>query len=74
MICDLCTLLCHLFQALNFDLTKGLLDVVCIYASMMILLGQIDDRKAICGLYNIAHETTRGAPYVIIYFSMFYHF
>ena len=50
-------------QALNFDLTKGLLDLVTIYASMMIMLGQIDDRKIICGLYNIAHETTRGAPY-----------
>ena len=47
-------------QALNFDLTKGLLDLVTVYVSIMILLGQVDDKKIITGLYNVAHDSTRG--------------
>ncbi|XP_003382558.1 PREDICTED: nck-associated protein 1-like [Amphimedon queenslandica] len=62
VITSLATVQFNFDIALNFDLTKGLLDLVTIYASMMIMLGQIEDRKIICGLYNIAHETTRGAP------------
>ncbi len=58
--CVLLTLVCFL-QALNFDLTKGLLNLVSQYVSVLYLLGQIDDRKAICALYNIAHENTRGS-------------
>lgn len=52
---------CFDLQTLNFDLTKGLLDLVSTYASIMILLGQVDERRAIAGLYNMAHESARGA-------------
>lgn len=48
-------------KALNFDLTKALLNLISQYVSILYLLGQIDDRKAICALYNIAHENTRGS-------------
>ncbi len=62
---------------MNFDLTKGLLNLVTHYASILYLLGQIDDRKAICALYNIAHENTRGSGLVTnivcseVYFMIF---
>lgn len=36
-------------QSLNFDLTRSLLELVSMYASIMILLGQVEDRKAIAG-------------------------
>ncbi len=48
-------------QALNFDLTRSLLDLVSMYASIMILLGQVDDRRVIAGLFNVAHEGARGS-------------
>ncbi|XP_033101445.1 nck-associated protein 1-like isoform X1 [Anneissia japonica] len=38
----------------NFDLTKGYLDMVCTYISIMILLARVEDRKAMLGLYNQA--------------------
>ncbi|XP_040573731.1 membrane-associated protein Hem [Lepeophtheirus salmonis] len=40
----------------NFDLTKAYLNVVSTYASLMILLSRVEDRKAVLGLYNAAHE------------------
>ena len=30
---------------MNFDLTSALLDLVSTYASIMIMLGQVDDRR-----------------------------
>ena len=46
----------HFDISLNFDLTKRYLDLVATYASMMILLSRINDRKSLLGLYNIAYE------------------
>lgn len=44
----------------NFDLTKGYLDLMVTYVSLMILLSRVDDRKAVLGLFNTAHEMTHG--------------
>ena len=45
----------------NFDLTKLYLDVVSLYIRLMILLSRVDDRKAVLGLFNAAHEIIHGA-------------
>jgi NCK-associated protein 1 len=47
--------------SLNFDLTKLYLDVVSMYIRLMILLSRVDDRKAVLGLFNAAHEMVHGA-------------
>uniref|UniRef100_T1JIM6 Membrane-associated protein Hem n=1 Tax=Strigamia maritima TaxID=126957 RepID=T1JIM6_STRMM len=39
-----------------FDLTKGYLDLVVTYVTLMILLSRVEDRKAVLGLFNAAHE------------------
>ena len=49
------------FQTVNFDLTKNYLDLIITYTTLMILLSRIEERKAIIGLYNYAHEMTHGA-------------
>lgn len=41
---------------LNPDLTKAYLDLVITYVSLMILLSRVEDRKAVLGLFNAAHE------------------
>lgn len=41
---------------LNFDLTRQYLDLVVSYLSVMILMSQVEDRKAVLGLFNAAHE------------------
>ena len=46
----------HFDISLNFDLTKRYLDLVVTYVSMMIMVSRIEDRRALLGLYNIAHE------------------
>ncbi|MEQ2182288.1 Nck-associated protein 1 [Goodea atripinnis] len=48
-------------QTVNFDLTKNYLDLVVTYTTLMIILSRIEERKAIIGLYNYAHEMTHGA-------------
>uniref|UniRef100_A0AAY4EU17 Nck-associated protein 1 n=1 Tax=Denticeps clupeoides TaxID=299321 RepID=A0AAY4EU17_9TELE len=45
----------------NFDLTKNYLDLVVTYTTLMMLLSRIEERKAIIGLYNYAHEMTHGS-------------
>uniref|UniRef100_A0A8C7DFC9 Nck-associated protein 1 n=1 Tax=Oncorhynchus kisutch TaxID=8019 RepID=A0A8C7DFC9_ONCKI len=45
----------------NFDLTKNYLDLVVTYTNLMMLLSRIEERKAIIGLYNYAHEMTHGS-------------
>lgn len=50
----------HFDIALNFDLTKRYLDLISLYTSMMIMLSQLEDRKIILGLYNVAHEMQNG--------------
>ncbi len=47
--------------SLNFDLTRLYLEVVCIYVRLLILLSRVDDRKAVLGLFNAAHEMVHGA-------------
>ncbi|EMP26350.1 Nck-associated protein 1 [Chelonia mydas] len=49
------------FKTVNFDLTKNYLDLIITYTTLMILLSRIEERKAIIGLYNYAHEMTHGA-------------
>ena len=56
---DVCGVVLDL--GLNFDLTKLYLDVVCIYVRLLILLSRVDDRKAVFGLFNVAHEMVHGA-------------
>ncbi|KAK7878998.1 hypothetical protein WMY93_034170, partial [Mugilogobius chulae] len=51
-------------QTVNFDLTKNYLDLVVTYTTLMIILSRIEERKAIIGLYNYAHEMTHGARQV----------
>lgn len=48
-------------QTVNFDLTKNYLDLVVTYTTLMMLLSRIEERKAIIGLYNYAHEMTHGS-------------
>ncbi|CAG2161911.1 unnamed protein product [Oppiella nova] len=40
----------------NFDMTKAYLDLIVTYVSLMILLSRVEDRKAVLGLFNTAHE------------------
>lgn len=49
------------FQAVNFDFTKNYLDLIINYTSVIIMLSRIDDKKALVGMFNCAHEMTNGA-------------
>uniref|UniRef100_A0A0V0G7U7 Putative membrane-associated hematopoietic protein n=1 Tax=Triatoma dimidiata TaxID=72491 RepID=A0A0V0G7U7_TRIDM len=51
---DACQL--HLDITLNFELTKGYLELCVTYVSLMVLLSRVEDRKAVLGLFNAAHE------------------
>ncbi|CAK8685235.1 nck-associated protein 1-like isoform X1 [Clavelina lepadiformis] len=44
----------------NYDLTSNFLELVVRYVSLMILVSRIDDRKAIIGLYDHAHDMIHG--------------
>lgn len=54
------------FQTVNFDLTKGYLDLIVTYVSVLVLLARVEDRKAVLGLFNFAHELMHGKAYVSI--------
>jgi len=43
-------------QTLNFELTKAYLELVVTYVTLMVLLSRVEDRKAVLGLFNAAHE------------------
>ncbi|XP_036276574.1 nck-associated protein 1 isoform X5 [Pipistrellus kuhlii] len=64
-VCELLNTMdvCQVFFdiTVNFDLTKNYLDLIITYTTLMILLSRIEERKAIIGLYNYAHEMTHGA-------------
>uniref|UniRef100_A0A8C3LAQ5 Nck-associated protein 1 n=1 Tax=Chrysolophus pictus TaxID=9089 RepID=A0A8C3LAQ5_CHRPC len=64
-VCELLNTIdvCQVFFdiTVNFDLTKNYLDLIITYTTLMILLSRIEERKAIIGLYNYAHEMTHGA-------------
>lgn len=57
-IMDQCQL--HLDITVNYDLTKGYLDLVVTYVSLLVLLSRVEDRKAVLGLFNTAHEMSHG--------------
>jgi len=50
----------HFDISINFDLTKKYLDLVVTYVSMMLIVSKIEDKRALLGLYNIAHEMQHG--------------
>nr|CAB3264230.1 nck-associated protein 1 [Phallusia mammillata] len=50
----------YLDLTVNFDLTSGFLDLVSRFVSLMIIVSRIDDRKAIIGLYENAHDMIHG--------------
>ncbi|XP_066472263.1 nck-associated protein 1-like [Tiliqua scincoides] len=51
---------CYFDILVNFDFTKNYLDLIVTYASVILLLSRIDDRKAVIGLYHCAHEMIHG--------------
>ncbi|KAJ8688113.1 hypothetical protein QAD02_023908 [Eretmocerus hayati] len=59
-VCELLTAMdacaVYLDITVNFDLTKNYLDLVITYTTLMILLSRVEDRKAVLGLFNAAHE------------------
>ncbi|XP_065191143.1 nck-associated protein 1-like [Sycon ciliatum] len=46
--------------ALNFDLCKGYLDLVCLYCQILLIVPRIEERKTILGLYHCCHEYQHG--------------
>ncbi|XP_041837245.1 nck-associated protein 1-like [Melanotaenia boesemani] len=52
---------CFFDIAFNFDFTKNYLDLIITYTSVIITLSRIDDRKALVGMFNCAHEMTNGS-------------
>lgn len=57
-----------LFQNVSYDLTKGYLDLVTNYVTLMILLSRVEDRKAVLGLFNAAHEMVNNQGYEVYSF------
>ncbi|XP_078390792.1 nck-associated protein 1-like [Cetorhinus maximus] len=45
----------------NYDLTKGYLDLIVTYTSLFLLVSRIDDRKVLLGMYNCAYEMSNGS-------------
>ncbi|KAM8990521.1 nck-associated protein 1-like [Ara ararauna] len=46
---------------INYELTKGYLDLVVTYASLVLLLARIEERRPLVGLYHCAHEMSHGS-------------
>ncbi|KAM4880931.1 LOW QUALITY PROTEIN: nck-associated protein 1-like [Sylvia borin] len=46
---------------INYDLTKGYLDLVVTYVSLVLLLARTEERRLLLGLYHCAHEMSHGA-------------
>ncbi|XP_046985633.1 membrane-associated protein Hem-like isoform X3 [Schistocerca americana] len=59
-VCDLLTTMdacqVHLDITLNFELTRAYLELVVTYVTLMVLLSRVEDRRAVLGLFNAAHE------------------
>uniref|UniRef100_A0AAY4CFT6 Nck-associated protein 1-like n=1 Tax=Denticeps clupeoides TaxID=299321 RepID=A0AAY4CFT6_9TELE len=51
---------CFFNITVNFDFTKSFLDLIVTYASVIIMLSRIDDKKVLVGMYNCAHEMSNG--------------
>ncbi|XP_070700831.1 nck-associated protein 1-like [Pempheris klunzingeri] len=52
---------CFFDIAINFDFTKNYLDLIITYTSVIVMLSRIDDKKALIGMFNCAHEMTNGS-------------
>ncbi|XP_062401787.1 nck-associated protein 1-like [Sardina pilchardus] len=52
---------CFFNIVVNFDFTKNYMDLVVTYASVILVLSRIDDKKALVGMYNCAHEMSNGS-------------
>ncbi|KAF4093728.1 hypothetical protein AMELA_G00005270 [Ameiurus melas] len=52
---------CFFNIAVNYDFTKNYLDLISTYASVILMLSRIDDRKALIGMYNCAYELSNGS-------------
>ncbi|KAI4902816.1 hypothetical protein NFI96_006254 [Prochilodus magdalenae] len=52
---------CYFNIAVNFDFTKNYLDLIITYTSVILMLSRIDDKKALVGMYNCAHEFSNGS-------------
>lgn len=48
-------------QRINYDFTKGYLDLVVTYVSLVLLLARTEERRLLLGLYHCAHEMSHGA-------------
>ncbi|XP_030822842.1 nck-associated protein 1-like [Camarhynchus parvulus] len=46
---------------INYDFTKGYLDLVVTYVSLVLLLARAEERRLLLGLYQCAHEMSHGA-------------
>ncbi|XP_050438959.1 membrane-associated protein Hem [Adelges cooleyi] len=59
-VCELLTTMdacqVNLDITINYELTCAYLDLVTTYVTLMILLSRVEDRKAVLGLFNAAHE------------------
>uniref|UniRef100_A0A8C4GQB0 Nck-associated protein 1-like n=1 Tax=Dicentrarchus labrax TaxID=13489 RepID=A0A8C4GQB0_DICLA len=52
---------CFFNIAINFDFTKNYLDLIITYTSVIVTLSRIDDKKALVGMFNCAHEMSNGS-------------
>ncbi|KAI6193204.1 Membrane-associated protein gex-3 [Aphelenchoides besseyi] len=50
----------HLDITLNYDLTAGFLNLMSNFVALMLLIGRVEDRKAILGLFNVTHQIFCG--------------
>ncbi|KAK3726966.1 hypothetical protein QZH41_004178 [Actinostola sp. cb2023] len=53
---------------LNFDLTKTYLDLIVTFASLMIMVSRVEDRKSVLGLFNHAFEMRNGRRFVHVFY------
>ncbi|XP_064160819.1 nck-associated protein 1-like [Anguilla rostrata] len=52
---------CFFNITVNFGFTKRYLDLIVTYTSVIVMLSRIDDKKALVGMYNCAHEMSNGS-------------
>ncbi|XP_029006069.1 nck-associated protein 1-like [Betta splendens] len=52
---------CFFDITVNFDFTQNYLELITTYTSVIITLSRIDDKKALVGMFNCAHEMTNGS-------------
>ncbi|CAH2224659.1 nck-associated 1-like isoform X1 [Pelobates cultripes] len=51
---------CYFDINVNYNFTKGYLDLIVTYFSVILLMSRIEDRKILVALYNCAHEMLQG--------------